>query len=121
LTFLPQMILSLGLGVAFHRDLPFAWMVQTMAFVTFNKVCTSQYFMWYMWFLPLVLPKLQTTTFEAIKLLVIWVASQAIWLSYAYQLEFLSRSVFMQLWCAGVLFLLGNSYVLVRFIQLYRY
>ncbi len=44
-SFLPQMILSLGAGLAFGRrkkDLVFTWFVQTFAFVIFNKVCTSQ-------------------------------------------------------------------------------
>lgn len=42
-SFVPQLILSIGLGFIFgHKDLAFAWFVQTVAFVTFNKVCTSQ-------------------------------------------------------------------------------
>lgn len=41
--FLPQLVLSLGLGFLFGaQDLAYAWLVQTFAFVTFNKVCTSQ-------------------------------------------------------------------------------
>jgi len=49
IAFLPQMIVSLGLGAVFfvtrkatREDLPFIWTIQTMAFVIFNKVCTSQ-------------------------------------------------------------------------------
>lgn len=44
-SFVPQMALALGTGLAFGRhraDLPFAWFVQTFVFVVFNKVCTSQ-------------------------------------------------------------------------------
>lgn len=44
-SFVPQMALSLGAGLLFGRrreDLVFAWFVQTVAFVMFNKVCTSQ-------------------------------------------------------------------------------
>jgi GPI mannosyltransferase 1 subunit M len=49
LAFLPQLTASLGLGAVFfvkgnatREDLPFIWTIQTMAFVIFNKVCTSQ-------------------------------------------------------------------------------
>jgi len=44
-SFAPQMVLSFGLGLMFgktNEDLPFTWFVQTVVFVIFNKVCTSQ-------------------------------------------------------------------------------
>lgn len=44
-SFVPQMGLALGLGFLFGRrkeDLVFTWFVQTVVFVVFNKVCTSQ-------------------------------------------------------------------------------
>lgn len=44
-SFIPQMGLALGTGLVFGRrkdDLVFAWFVQTVVFVVFNKVCTSQ-------------------------------------------------------------------------------
>jgi hypothetical protein len=41
--FLPQLGLSIALGFTFGaKDLAFAWLVQTLTFVAFNKVCTSQ-------------------------------------------------------------------------------
>ena len=45
MSFIPQMLLSVGSGFALpsdKADLPFTWFVQTVAFVAFNKVCTSQ-------------------------------------------------------------------------------
>ena len=44
-SFVPQMGLALGLGFLFGRrkeDLVFTWFSQTVVFVVFNKVCTSQ-------------------------------------------------------------------------------
>ncbi|KAG9013002.1 GPI mannosyltransferase 1 [Tulasnella sp. JGI-2019a] len=124
LSFLPQMILALASGLAFGSnigDLPFTWLVQTMAFVNFNKVCTSQYFMWYLWFLPLVLPRLQMSRWAGVSTLGVWIATQAIWLSLAYRLEFLGQNVFLYLWFAGATFLTGQNYVLVKIIQGYKF
>jgi phosphatidylinositol glycan class M len=44
LSFVPQFIVVLGLGIRFADDLAFAWFLQTFAFVALNKVCTSQVF-----------------------------------------------------------------------------
>ena len=42
LAFLPQIISVFILGVKYHEELSLACFLQTFAFVTFNKVCTSQ-------------------------------------------------------------------------------
>jgi len=76
--------------------------------------------MWYIWFLPLVLPKLDMTRWKAIELLSAWVGAQAVWLSLAYRLEFLGENVYLQLWGASVAFILLNSHVLVGIIKAYR-
>lgn len=44
-SFVPQMTLAFGTGLLFGREkehLVFTWFVQTVVFVLFNKVCTSQ-------------------------------------------------------------------------------
>lgn len=103
MAFLPQLLLSTILIplVLAKKDLAGSMLAQTFAFVTFNKVCTSQvsterfledrrackvnssnstkqYFLWYMVFLPLYLP--YSTFFARPRLgvlaLVAWVVSQ---------------------------------------------
>jgi phosphatidylinositol glycan class M len=44
-SFVPQMTLAIGTGLIFSwrkEDLVFTWFVQSVVFVLFNKVCTSQ-------------------------------------------------------------------------------
>ena len=60
ITFLPQVILLLVIALRLNRlhDVNFSLFCQTLVFVTFNKVVTAQYFLWYFSLLPLVLPHL---------------------------------------------------------------
>ncbi|CRG83471.1 phosphatidylinositol glycan, class M [Talaromyces islandicus] len=117
LAFIPQLALStvaIPLILA-KQSLPGAMLAQTFAFVTFNKVCTSQYFLWYLVFLPLYLPsssfmKSPVLGFGA---LLMWVTSQALWLHQAFQLEFLGTSTFVPgLWLASLIFYLVNCWIL---------
>ncbi|KAF4592074.1 GPI mannosyltransferase 1 [Ophiocordyceps camponoti-floridani] len=122
LAFAPQLLLSCVLIplVVAKKDLAASMMAQTFAFVTFNKVCTSQYFLWYIIFLPLVLPGSSFLRKPALGLaaLGLWVASQAAWLHQAYQLEFLGRSTFFPgLWLASLAFFLVNCWILAIIIS----
>ncbi|KAF8586547.1 glycosyltransferase family 50 protein [Ramaria rubella] len=122
LSFIPQMTLAIGAGFLLGNetaDLPFAWFIQTVIFVTFNKVCTSQYFIWYIWFLPLFLPRLRISARDAILLVGVWVGAQALWLSVAYRLEFLGSQVYLSLWFASLIFLSANCWVLAKIMQAY--
>ncbi|KAI6782295.1 uncharacterized protein J7T54_008381 [Emericellopsis cladophorae] len=117
LAFLPQLLLSCVLIplVMAKRDLAVSMMAQTFAFVTFNKVCTSQYFLWYMVFLPLYLPHssmLRNPTL-GITALALWILTQAAWLQQGYELEFLGRSTFFPgMWLASLAFFLTNCWIL---------
>ncbi|WPH02234.1 GPI mannosyltransferase 1-like protein [Acrodontium crateriforme] len=115
--FIPQMFLSvvaLPLLLA-KKDLASTMLAQTFAFVTFNKVCTSQYFLWYMVFLPFYLPNssmLQNPRL-GITALVAWIAGQGLWLQQGFELEFLGKSTFVPgLWFAGAIFFLINCWIL---------
>jgi phosphatidylinositol glycan class M len=134
LAFVPQLILSavfIPLALA-KKDLPNTMLAQTFAFVTFNKVCTSQvsdishrkfcidtnvvkYFLWYMMFLPYYLPDstlLQSASI-GITALLLWIIGQAAWLQQGFQLEFNGHSTFVPgLWASSMLFFLVNAGIL---------
>ncbi|KAK4936875.1 GPI mannosyltransferase 1 [Elasticomyces elasticus] len=117
LAFVPQLLLStilIPLAIA-KEDLPRTLLAQTLAFVTFNKVCTSQYFLWYLVFLPLYLPNstLFTQPRLGMTVLALWVLGQAVWLQQGYQLEFLGKSTFVPgLFAASLAFFVINCWIL---------
>ncbi|KAH0382826.1 glycosyltransferase family 50 protein, partial [Aureobasidium melanogenum] len=94
LAFFPQLFLSviaIPLLLA-KKDLASTMMAQTFAFVTFNKVCTSQL---------------------GYSALALWVIGQALWLQQGYELEFLGKSTFVPgLWVASMLFFGINCWIL---------
>lgn len=95
--------------------------VQTMLFVHFNKVITSQYFIWYLTFFPFFIEyfsKLFTQNrTKLIVLIFVWVASQVIWLFFGFLLEFKNKNCFVGLFIASCIMLLGNVYVIGELLQ----
>lgn len=89
---------------------------QTFAFVNYNKVMTSQYFIWYLLFLPFFLKNSTLTGTNKVRgaaALAAWVIGQVVWLSYAYQLEFLGKNVFFPgLFAGSLAFFAANSWAL---------
>ncbi|ODV95805.1 hypothetical protein PACTADRAFT_41132 [Pachysolen tannophilus NRRL Y-2460] len=93
--FIPQLLISffiIPLKLS-KIDLISTFFVQTFVFVTFNKVITSQYFVWFLCFLPFYLRDFQKNT-KSFLYLALWILTQGIWLSFAYKLEFLGISTF---------------------------
>ncbi|KAJ5606731.1 hypothetical protein N7537_003350 [Penicillium hordei] len=117
LAFLPQLILvvvALPLVLA-KKSLTTAMLAQTFTFVTFNKVCTSQYFLWYLILLPFYLPSssLIRKPTLGISAAVLWIAGQALWLHQGYNLEFLGLPSFVPgLFLAGLFFFAVNVWIL---------
>ncbi|PGG96962.1 phosphatidylinositol glycan, class M [Blastomyces parvus] len=117
LAFIPQLVLSaILIPIALARkDIAGTMLAQTFAFVTFNKVCTSQYFLWYMIFLPLYLPysSFMKRPLIGISALVFWIGGQALWLYPGFLLEFNGLSTFVPgLFIASLSFFLINIWIL---------
>ncbi|TMS34554.1 hypothetical protein L596_002120 [Steinernema carpocapsae] len=110
--FLPQVICVVGFTFKYSRDLPFCWLITTIAFVAFNKVCTSQYFIWYLSFIPVVLPSLHLTFLDCVRMASFWGVSQGLWLAAAYSLEFRGYNAFMYIWTVSLLLLGANVYII---------
>jgi len=122
ITFLPQVILLLVIALKFNsiHDVNFAMFCQTLVFVTFNKVVTAQYFLWYFSLLPLVLPHLGFSKKDILLGGMLWGFAQSSWLLPAYMLEFKGNNTFLFIWLEGLAFFCANVGILAKMIRRYR-
>lgn len=116
LAFIPQLTLCCVLLplLSSRQSLPTTMLAQTLAFVAFNKVCTSQYFLWYLIFLPLYLPHSSMLKNSRLGLTALgaWIAGQAMWLGFGFRLEFLGKSAWLGLWSSSALFFAVNCWLI---------
>lgn len=91
--------------------------LQTALFVAFNKVCTSQYFTWFLPLLPPVIPQLHLSRRKTVTLVIGWILAQGVWLGSAYLLELKAQSVYIVVWAAGLLVFGVSIYVLGNLID----
>lgn len=74
----------------------------------------SQYFLWYLPFLPPLLPSLSPSSLQQSYLLLgVWLLTQVLWLSQAYLLEMRAQDVFLRIWAAGLVYVVGMAWVLL--------
>ncbi|XP_047509249.1 GPI mannosyltransferase 1 [Pieris napi] len=112
-------ILSLAFGTN-SKTLAFCLFSQSMVLVAYNSVMTSQYFIWFLSLLPLVVHDFNMKPNLAIMLGIIWMFPQAKWLYFAYLLEFKGQDTFVFIWLSGILFFFANIYVLGQLIKYYK-
>ena len=122
ITFLPQAILLLLLAYRFNNiyDVNFCLFCQTLVFVTFNKVVTAQYFLWYFSLLPLILPSLNFSKKDIFLGVLLWGFAQGSWLLPAYLLEFKGNNTFLFIWLEGLAFFCANVGILAKIIRKHR-
>ncbi|KAG5451524.1 GPI mannosyltransferase 1 [Clonorchis sinensis] len=126
---LQSLVLIPGLSFKLCGQLGLCWFAVTYAFVTFNKVCTSQYFLWSLVLLPIALAQVKVPSNRlviptVVEMLLMWLAPQALWLASAYTLEMrtpssqlMARWVWILVWCSSLVFLLFNIILLRRLIK----
>lgn len=87
--------------------------IQTFTFITFNKVCTSQYFIWFLCFLPQYMSTTGITWKTGGVLTAMWAVTQGFWLFNGWRLEFQSElGVFDWLFLSSALFFIGNVIII---------
>lgn len=119
--FLTQLIVIVCLSINLHKDIIFSNFMITYAFVTFNKICTSQYFLWYLTFLPFLVPGMRHVRLrEIVTAIFVWTGAQSLWLSAAYRLEFEGESIFEYVWYSSVIFFWVNIFIMLWFLKRYK-
>lgn len=119
----PLIILLVFTSFTFsHKeDLTFCLFCLSFIIVAFNSVMTSQYFVWFVAFLPLCYPFINLRFIEILNIVMIWLVPQIGWLMFAYCLEFLGINTFKLIWVEALMFFIANVKVLSIFVDHYKY
>lgn len=112
LAFLPQVVLLCFISFLYFENLELCWFLHTFTFVAFNKVCTSQYFLWYLCLVPLVVYQMKSSLKMHIVIWVQWSLAQVLWLAAAFSLEFEGQNTFLFVWIAGIVIFMSNIFIL---------
>ena len=116
--FLPQLLLfSLIIIIYSVNNLAMCLLLQTIVFVSYNKVITAQYFTWFICLIPIVNFKFKNINILIVIIVfIVWIISILLWLFNAYQLEFLGKNNFLLIWYSSLLFHIVNTIVIALLI-----
>uniref|UniRef100_A0A0K0EHW2 GPI alpha-1,4-mannosyltransferase I, catalytic subunit n=1 Tax=Strongyloides stercoralis TaxID=6248 RepID=A0A0K0EHW2_STRER len=118
--FIPQFLCIIYFAILYHKDLPFCWFITTISFVSLNKVCTSQYFLWYICFLPLIYIYVKIDEWKSIKMFILWLSGQFLWMFPAYLFEFHGFTTHYYMWLTSLIFLSINFWIMGTLIKGYK-
>jgi len=107
--FAAHLLLQAASLIALKHDMEQCALAQTLLFVAANKVCTAQYFLWWLPLLIVVVDDWRRILRPARN----WVLSCGLWLGVAYGLEFAGLPVHMLLWGCSLLFFRANVNLLI--------
>jgi phosphatidylinositol glycan class M len=116
--FVPQLGALLAAAWILRRHVAHSVTVVTMIFITFNKVCTVQYFVWFLPLLPFVFATTQTGhghgaaspgyrgVLNGFVIGAVWFGCLVWWMVQSVRVEFHNEQAFVSLWFASVFFFL---------------
>lgn len=93
--------------------------IQTFIFIMFNKVCTSQYFIWFLCLLPQYIVWTTIGPKKGLILLLGWLITQGLWLYSGWKLEFIGQAdIFTtHLFASSCAFFLWNTCMVCIYIE----
>ncbi|GET90804.1 mannosyltransferase, putative [Leishmania tarentolae] len=122
--FLPQFAVLCYASWKLRKNIAHACCVETILFVAFNKVCTVQYFVWFLPFLAFVfcepaqskrladgtasLQLERPSMLSAVVIIVMWTITIPLWVWTAYPLEFEGQNHYGRLWIVSCIFYLAT-------------
>lgn len=129
LKLVPLALLILAVSVRYAKsNLPLSLLLVTMIFVTYNTVCTAQYFMWYICFIPIIVSQRMLKSKEhdwgytaSCTLTLAWIFALGVWLYHAYRLEMLGENTFLLLFASSILFHATNVAIVIYVIMTSQY
>src|SRR5690606_4614986 len=124
ITFAPQVALIILSTLFLFQNINLCLLILTMIFVTFNKVVTAQYFLWYICLIPLIVPNNKLFDYRkhggkviyGLVLFVVWLFFELIWNSYSHRLEYKGENLFLEIWIINCFFFLVNSVIIKELI-----
>jgi hypothetical protein len=120
LAFLPQGIMVLFCSIFLFNDLNLCLIIVTWIFVTFNKVVTAQYFLWYISILPLIMPfnkMFLKNQAKCLFMFTIWLILEVYWNSLSHNLEIKGVNQFTEIWLLNIVFFLVNCVMIQQIIS----